>query len=179
MRSNDTHNNIKCNSTPLETAGYSIPIIYEFNDLIGTANMSQIANNKTLWIKHKKNNLIWKKFKLASDNSGLFVGKQSNKTIGSFKFNIRFPGLENSRDLNLPHLPMNSKSNAIDLIIDSVEPAFKNSKFGVNIVLLSKFSNMSQTNQPTINDEYTPGTFNLWNIQLYNATVNQMKNYIQ
>lgn len=134
-----------------------MPVIYEFNDEKGDANMSKIPNNDTFWVRHLTESLVWKPFNLSSSKqSGFFEGQQQNAN-GTFRFNVKFPGKDNERDKDLPHLLLNSDASSINLEIDSLAPKFKDSKFGLNIVLLSKYETVSRSSQRTLDDEYTPG----------------------
>ena len=169
LRSNDPksiYNSIKFSPVQLEMAGYSIPTIYEFNDQDGVANMSKISNNESYWVYHKTEKLIWDKYVPMSNTSGSFVGKNSNGSNGTFKFNVRFLGVDNKRDINLPHLLMDSQSSAVDLILDSLEPTFTDSKCGVNMVMFTTYQNTSSTFKKTLDDEYTPGIKHKYNYLL-------------
>lgn len=172
-------NSIKFDPTPVEEAGYVVPVVYEFNDFKGQADMNSpdIPNNASYWIHHLTDSFVWKQFNQTSSNSGFFEGKTSAQANGSFRFNVKFPGKDNERDKDLPHLLLNSEASSINLEIDSLDPQFKDSKFGVNFVLLSKHENMTRTSLRTLDDEYTPGTFTLWNIESISENIKH--NYIQ
>lgn len=149
------------NPAPLEYAAYLIPQIYEYNDVNGVANMSLIPNNQSYWRTFSTSDLKWSLFKTVSNVSGLFEAtKADNQTSGSFKFLIKYPGLDKERDTDLPHLLLNSASNSIDFIIDSIRPSFNYSKFAVNILLVDfKHMNARLATKRTLDDEFTPGKF--------------------
>jgi len=154
-------NSIKFDPVPLEESGYVVPVVYEFNDFKGQADMNSkdLPNNASYWVHHFTGSLVWKKFNQTSSNSGFFEGKTSEKANGTFRFRVKFPGKDNERDKDLPHLLLNSEASSINLEIDSLDPTFKDSKFGLNIVMLSKYENLSRTSLRTLDDEYTPGNY--------------------
>jgi hypothetical protein len=168
-------NSISFTEQPSSTFGYSFPIIYEFNDVNGTADMTKINGNDN-FILHETSQLKWSPFKENTNQSGYFEGKLDGSN-GSIRFYIRYP-FKNARDSNLPHLLLNEDSSSIDLIIDSVETSFNMSKFATKIVFLSEFDNASLKNKKTLDDEYTPGTFQLWNVQITDKE-NQAQNYLE
>lgn len=64
---------IQFSEHPLESSGYLVSSIYEFDDANGTADMSTVGFNQTF--AHLTKNLIWKKFSSnSSDNFGVFEG---------------------------------------------------------------------------------------------------------
>lgn len=160
---------ISFSEKPLESAGYDIPTIYEFVDLDGNADMTK-ANETYL---HLTSNLLWKKF---DNTTNTFEGSFRN-TNGSFKFVINYPG-KDKRDDSLPHLLLNPESTSIDFKVDSIEPKSNSSKFGVGIVYLSDLAVVDVFSKRTIDDEYTPGTFKLWNAQVQTAD-NKVSNFLQ
>ena len=141
--------------------GYSFPTIYEFNDVKGTANMSQIPTEDygNYWYAHHTANLVWKNVTLnaTGDNIAELAGYSSDMPNGTFKFVIRYQG-KTSRDEALPHLQLNRDSATVDFIIDSVPARFNYSKFGLNVVFLTDYET-NEYNRTNIDDEYTPGTF--------------------
>ncbi len=52
-----------------EAFGYSFPVIYEFNDIQGTAD---ITTNGTQVVPHLTSDLVWKPFSQTSNTSGSF-----------------------------------------------------------------------------------------------------------
>lgn len=154
---------------PLEYGGYEISSIYEFIDYAGNADMSK--SNETYTYKTSK--LSWKQF---NQTSGILEGFNEG-TNGTYKFLIRYPGKE-ERDKVLPHLLLKPESSSIDFQIDSVDPKSAYSKFAINFLFLSDSQNLAITTKRTIDDEYTPGTFKLWNAEVLNSE-NSAINYLQ
>jgi hypothetical protein len=169
---------ISFSKAPLESAGYSFPFIYEFDDFNFTADMSQIPNNSSYWYVHKTSDLLWNMTQIYANDSALFEGFHP-KSNGSFKFMVRFPG-KDERDKTLPHLLLKPESTSIDFLMDNLDPKFNHSKFGLNIVFLTDAANNSSMNSiRTLDDEYTPGTFKLWSVRVSDSVNNTVKNYLQ
>jgi hypothetical protein len=164
---------ISFSEKPLEWCGYLFSNIYEFDDEDTSADL----RNANVTYTHKTSDLVWKKFSSLSNDSGLFEGfdKSSN---GSFKFVIKFPGKESQRDKNLPHLLLNSKSTSIDFIVDSLEPKYNRSKFAINTIFLSNSKSIMVEKKKALDDEYTPGTFELFNTLVKDDSSNIL-NYLQ
>ena len=78
----DMLNSISFSKTPIDSCGYSFPIIYEFDDQDGKADMTN--PNITGWYLHKTSEMIWNPFKLLDNESGLFEAMQPTSN-GSFK----------------------------------------------------------------------------------------------
>lgn len=158
----------------MEKAAYSVPTIYEFEDNDGKADINKVGQNFTIY---HTSDLVWSKFSPSKGGVGMLEGKlnnQSNSTAG-FKFDIRTPG-DNSRDKSLPHLLLTAEAASIDYIIN-VPATFRLSKFGMELALLSSATQMDFTSKKTMDDEYTPGTFKLWNIEFKEA--NSTANFFQ
>jgi hypothetical protein len=162
LRSDNKFNSIKFDPAPVEFAGYSIPVVYEFNDENGDADMNKIPKNDSYWVHYKTQELVWNKFNQTSNTSGFFEGKHSNQSNGTFRFTFKFPGQDDNRDKGLPHLLLSSEATSFEFELDSLVPTFKDSKFGVNIVLLNKYDNISFTTISTLDDEFTPGKLKLF-----------------
>ena len=157
LNKNKSFGSIRFKPAPFDYFGYSIPYIYEFNDVNGVANMTEIPNNASYWRIYETRSLRWSKFRSLTNESGLFEANLSNNQIGVFRFVIKYPGVE-KRDADLPHLLLNSESNLIDFIIDSIEPSFVYSKFAINFVLFNgRGMSASLKKKQTLDDEYTPG----------------------
>ncbi|CAF1076038.1 unnamed protein product [Brachionus calyciflorus] len=164
---------IKFTEEPLEFGGYEIQSIYEFVDYDGSASMAQSNETYT----YKTSQMLWDKFvSNESAASGVLIARNKN-TKGSYKFLIRYPG-KDERDKVLPHLFVKSESSSIDFQIDSIEPKSDLSKFGINLLFLTNMPNLSVSTKRTIDDEYTPGTFKLWNAETMNND-NKVENYLQ
>ena len=159
-------NSISFSKAPLDSCGYSFPIIYEFNDENGTAKMSDYdnKNDKDHWFFHKTSDLKWKQFTMVDNSSGLFEGVEAN-TNGSFKFLVKFPG-KDIRDKTLPHLLLTPEASTIDFVLDSLDARFNSTKFGIGSVFLTDMNKnkVSKSSEKTLDDEYTPGTFTLWSV---------------
>jgi hypothetical protein len=102
---------------------------------------------------------------MVDNSSGVFEGIESN-TNGSYKFVVKFPG-KDIRDKTLPHLLLTPESSTIDFVLDSLEPRFNSTKFGIGAVFLADMSEnaVSKSSEKTLDDEYTPGTFTLWSVK--------------
>ena len=93
------NNSISFTEMPSDVFGYSFPIVYEFNDDQGTADMDKIPNNSSYWILHRTSDELWKPF--MADKSGKSIGSFESfnpMKNGSFKFNIRYPGQDKRDD---------------------------------------------------------------------------------
>jgi hypothetical protein len=158
-------NSISFSKAPLESCGYSFPIIYEFNDDNGTADMNKIPDDMDHWFLHKTSDLKWNQFKMVDNSSGVFEGIEPNMN-GSYKFVVKFPG-KDIRDKTLPHLLLTPESSTIDFVLDSLVPRFNSTKFGIGAVFLADMSKnaVSKSSEKTLDDEYTPGTFTLWSVK--------------
>ena len=165
-------NAIEFSDQPIESAGYEIASIFEFNDKEGTADMTKADAT----FEHRTDKLVWKKFVETDNVTGVFEGGYEGSN-GTFRFTIRYPG-KNLRDSDLPHLLLNPESSSIDFTIDSIEPKFNMSKFGINIIYLADFGLINTKNLRTIDDEYTPGTFKLWNSEITDDK-NVVHNFLQ
>lgn len=168
---------ISFSEKPYESCGYVFPTIYEFNDTNFDADMSKLPANESLWLIRNTKDLIWKQFYNNSDQSGTFEANQPG-TNGSFKFVFRYTG-KDQRDKYLPHLLSTQDSGSVDFIIDSVPSAFNYSKFGINVVFLSDNTQINQESLRTLDDEYTPGTFRIYNIKIADETTKQTDNFFQ
>ena len=78
---------------PIEISGFAFPTVYEFNDVNGKADMNQIPNNESYWVRYETWGLLWDSFKFDASNKiiGTFESF-SHEANGSFKFNVRYPG---------------------------------------------------------------------------------------
>jgi len=157
-----------------ETNGYSMPMIYEFNDENGLADMTQIVQNETYWNTYSTSQLVWSKFNtnFSSSSLGVFEAKLAAGQNGSFKFVIKTPGSD-VRDKELPHLLLNPESTSVDFIVNSIESRFRLSKFAIELMFVSNCDNFNLASKTTMDDEYTPGTFKLWNIELSSGNTTQ------
>ena len=78
---------------PIEISGFAFPTVYEFDDVNGKADMNQIPNNDSYWVKYETTNMLWNSF--AFDSTKKIIGtfeSFSHDANGSFKFNVRYPG---------------------------------------------------------------------------------------
>jgi hypothetical protein len=167
---------IKFNEQPLDTAGYEFPSVFEFDDRNGTADMTKTPAND--FFEHKTSNWVWKEFKTQNDTSGVFEAFYPNLN-GSFRFVLRYPGKED-RNTDLPHLLLNDQSSSIEFVIDSIEPRFNMSKFGLNVVYLTSLNQVQTSSKRTIDDEYTPGTFKIWNAEISDSSNSSVvRNFLQ
>lgn len=170
---------LKFSGKLVDSCAYMIPTIYEFNDASGTADMTKIDQNLKNWNVRMTNNMKWV-FKNASDdetNIGTLEGfDQDSSQNGSFKFSLRYFG-KKMRDKYLPHALLSSETSSIDFIIDSINATFKDSKFGMTLLLQSGYGEVKLTNRRSLDDEYTPGTFQQWTLEVYNDT--RIQNYLQ
>lgn len=145
----------------LEKSAYIIPYFYEFEDKEGVADMTK---NITEWKYFPTRNLTWSKFTPVDGSIGYLEGKTGNST---FKFNFRNKG-DASRDTSLPHLLFTPETTTMDLVIDS--PAtWHLSKFALQFLYLSNAQESVFSSKKTMDDEYTPGTFTIWNIEFNGA----------
>lgn len=156
----------------LEKSAYIIPYFYEFEDVDGKADMEQ-SQNQTEWMYFPTRELVWSKFTQVDGSIGSMEGKTANST---FKFNMRNKG-NASRDKSLPHLLFTPEATTMDVIIDS--PAnWHLSKFALQFLYLSNAQESVFSNKKTMDDEYTPGTFTIWNIE-FNGVNGTTENYFQ
>ena len=180
LLSGNYQDSINFNEEPIESAGYAFPIIYDFNDENGDADMNtKIPQNSSYWKTYLTSDLIWSNFTAKTGNViGVFEGKTDPKVNGSFKFVVKYLGSE-KRDEDLPHLLLTQDAFAVDFIIDSVECKFKDSKFGLGVYFLSKKNQISMTSERNLDDEYTPGTFKLFNVKVADKATNATTNFFQ
>ena len=61
---------------------------------------------------------------------------------------------------------LNADSSSFDFIVDSLNCTFKDAKIALNVVFLSGLKSVDFSYEKTLDDEYTPGTFKLWNVQI-------------
>jgi hypothetical protein len=168
------NNSIKFTDTVYETAGYEIASIYEFNDVDGTADMTQVPANQTF--EHRTDSFVWRQFNATSNVSGVFEASYPSAN-GSFRIQVRYPGSD-QRDVDLPHLLLKPEGTSVEFVIDDVQPVFNMSKFGVNVIYLTKYDLITKTSLSTIDDEYTPGTFKLWNADVTDES-GSVRNHLQ
>lgn len=158
------YNSITFSKPPTESFGYAFPIIYEFNDTNGDADLTKVTANQTL--SHLTSNLVWKPYKENSNTSGVFEGTYGgSNSNGSFKFVLRYLG-KSLRDDELPRLLLNAESVSIDFVIDQINATFKDAKFALNVVFLSNYQQAKLDSKRTLDDEYTPATFRLWHVEV-------------
>lgn len=168
------YHSIQFSESVIDNAGYEIASIYEFNDPNGKADLAQTNQTHV----YRTQDLIWDKFNASADgNSGFFKGRLTADANSSFQFAVRYPGKDAQRDTALPHLLLNGESSSIEFIIDHIEPIYNMSKFGLNVIYLTEFEKVTTNSIRTIDDEYTPGTFKLWNAEVADET--QTRNYLQ
>lgn len=166
-------NSISFSENPIDLSGYEIPSIFEFIDYNGTADMRKSNETYTYFTS----DFHWKKFvSNDSENFGILEAFNPNEN-GTYKFLINYPGKE-QRIKVLPHLLLKPESTSIEFQIDSVVPKSKYSKFGTNIVFLTDSIDLSIFSKRTIDDEYTPGTFRLWNAESLDNE-KKARNYLQ
>ena len=169
-------NSISFSKEPIDSCGYSLPTVYEFNDVNGTADMTKIPDDKDHWFLHNTADLAWKPFN-ATEN--VFEAVEP-KTNGSFKFLVKYPG-KDIRDTSLPHLLLTPQASSVDVVLDSLTPRFNMTKFGLGIVFLSDMSKnaLARSSEKTLDDEYTPGTFTLWSVLAKDAKANTAQSFFQ
>lgn len=176
LTSNDVstmYQSINFSENPSESTGFVIPTIYEFNDTNGQADMTKVPNNSSFQIVHNTSSLDWQYVNATAPSIGSFVGKVKGVN-GTFKFVLRYYGQE-KRDNSLPHLLVSPETTSIDFVIDSYQSIFNYTKFGISIVTASNLNGISLNNKKSLDDEYTPGTFQQWTIETYDNTTNDMK----
>lgn len=167
------YSSIGISQPPSESCGYLFTNIYEFNDTDYSADIS-----KSKFVNpFKTSDLVWAKFSANNSDMGWFEGSVPGKN-GTFKFMVKYPGKEDFRDKDLPHLIISSQSTLVDFVIDSIEPMYNMSKFALNTIFLSSGRKVSTQSKTALDDEYTPGTFQLWNA-LETDENGQVKNYLQ
>ncbi len=154
-----------------EKAAYLLPRIFEFDDSTGDADMSKVPQNATFFRTYATSGLTWAKFADHADSLGVLeghVGDSLNAT-GSFQFVIRSRGT-NSRDKDLPHLLLKPESSSLDFVINHVPATFDLSKFGAEFLFASsEEDSLRQSTKVTMDDEYTPGTFKIWDFEFTSA----------
>jgi len=168
---------VKFSEEPQYKAAYVFPAFYEFNDVNGTADITQAPDNDT--IIFKTNDLLWKQFHFdtnLTNSIGTFESKTADAD-GSVRFVVRCPGTD-TRDKTLPHLLLTPEACSVDFIIDSVVPSYTQSKMMLRVFALTeKSQNATQNKVRTLDDEYTPGTFNEWNVQITDTTNANLTGY--
>lgn len=166
-------NSIQFSEKPADFGGYEIASIFEFIDYNGTADMRKSNETYT----YLTSDLYWKKF-VSNESASFGVFEAfTPKTNGSFKFLINYPGKE-ERVKVLPHLLLKAESTSIEFQIDSIVPRSQFSKFGTNVLFLTDSIDLSISSKRTIDDEYTPGTFRLWNAETLDSD-KKSRNYLQ
>jgi hypothetical protein len=172
-------NSIEFTVQPNQSCAYIIPKIYEFNDIHGTANLTKIPNNSTFWNVRETSKLEWKFMNSTVDNTiGYFTSKDNaGSNNGTFNFYIRYYG-EEKRDIKLPHLMVSKDSTSIDFIVDSVPSTFNQSKFGINIISVSDLQNYDLKKVKSLDDEYTPGTFQIFTVETMDTQM-QVQSFFQ
>jgi hypothetical protein len=168
------NNSITFSEAVYEAAGYEIASIFEFNDKDGKADMTQVPAYETR--EHRTDSFVWKQFNATGNVSGVFEGGYPNSN-GSFRIQVRYPGSD-KRDVDLPHLLLKPEGTSVEFVIDNIEPVFNMSKFGVNVIYLTKYDSITKTSLSTIDDEYTPGTFKLYNADITD-TDGSVHNHLQ
>jgi hypothetical protein len=106
---------------------------------------------------------------------------QTDSQNGSFILNIRYYGKQ-VRDKELPNYLISPESSSIDFVVDSIEPSFAYSKFGVTFMFLADLDGVRLTNKKSLDDEYTPGTFQQRTVEAYDALASdtsKIHNYMQ
>ena len=73
---------------------------------------------------------------------------------------------------------LNPETVSVDFIIDSVDATFKDAKFALNVLFLTKHTQVSMDSKRTLDDEYTPATFKLFHVEV-DDSANQTRNYFQ
>lgn len=119
------------------------------------------------------NLLNWVKKNIIS----IFIKGFYKETNGTFRFKVRYPGLD-KRDVDLPHLLLNSQSSSIDFTVDAIESRFNHSKFALNIIFLINHPSISVETKRSLDDEYTPGTFKLFSVEIKDDD-GVIQNYLQ
>ncbi len=149
-----------------EKAAYLLPRIFEFDDSNGDADMSKINQNSTYFRTYQTSELVWSKFSDYKDAIGVLEGRlTTGNETGSFQFVIRNRGT-NSRDKDLPHLLLKPESSSLDFAINNVPASFELSKFGVEFIFAGSDENkLFESTKVTMDDEYTPGTFKIWDFE--------------
>jgi hypothetical protein len=79
----------------------------------------------------------------------------------------------------LPHILLNADSTAVDFEIDGVDVKFERSKFAANIAFVADNVKFAENSKRTMDDEYTPGTFKTYNVQLKDSKTDGVKSYFQ
>lgn len=76
-------------------------------------------------------------------------------------FQFRFQSKED-RNENLPHLQFTANNTQVSVVFDNITTSFDNSRFGMELTLVTSDKpdrRMNLTKDRTIDDEHTPGVF--------------------
>lgn len=154
--------------TPNSSVLYSFGIVFnqliEYNDSSDTASINSYAPET--WKRHSTSMEIIK-----SSNNNIVFARNFNSSHNATRdvtFSFKYFTSPTRQDV-LPHLIVTSNSTQMDFTVDA-HPIFKRSRFALATSFISQWNRTTFSIKPekSLDDEYTPGTFEVFNWKAVN-----------
>ncbi|GFO05296.1 glycosylated lysosomal membrane protein [Plakobranchus ocellatus] len=173
LMSNDSTNSVFLKNTKGVKVEYMYAVTFtqliEYNDTNDHADLTNKELEQKNFIFRDFRNFFWKTLPLMSNGDNEIVfnsttdspAKQSNNGSISFSFKVH----ENDgRSSELPALVYSANVTQFDFVLANYTPSFSKSRFALEAVLVSLTdSQMSINEVDSIDDEYSPGVFQINN----------------
>ncbi|CAL1526093.1 unnamed protein product [Lymnaea stagnalis] len=149
--------------------GVAFTRLLEYDDKDDTADLEECEKklDAASWNIRDFSLFTWDPAVVEKENTFVFnttsdVNLKTNETRnGSISFAFSVKG-QNGRASDLPRLLFNSNETLFDFVIANYTPSFNNSRFALEVAVISKSKNeMDVDLTRSIDDEYAPGVFQI------------------
>ncbi|XP_045156668.2 glycosylated lysosomal membrane protein B-like [Mercenaria mercenaria] len=145
--------------------------LIDYNDTKDKADMSTYDQSSTEWNVYDLSTFTWDNISAVSDIKGNSIKMQASSQYPSDlwqyngTFSIQLSAYSSSgRESQLPHLEYSENITQFDLNIDHVWTNLSMSRFGIEMVMLGGGKDEMKVDETrSIDDEYTPGVFTIFN----------------
>ncbi|XP_078605682.1 glycosylated lysosomal membrane protein B-like [Branchiostoma floridae x Branchiostoma japonicum] len=157
--------------------------IWEYEDLHDKSELPE--DDTEMFEPYDLSQMRWGDFNLTMNTTGLtgnFTGATTQSDMeslfqnGSISFRIHAFKTDD-RSADLPHLQYTSNQTQFDFTIDSVEPRGNMSRYAMELMLLTEDKHLDLKKMKSIDDEYTPGVFELFELTMTHR--DQTDSYVQ
>jgi hypothetical protein len=175
---------IKVNGTYDFASSLTFMQLIAFDDVKDTGHMPPLDAPYTSLTAIELNTLSWKQPKLKNESGELFISLESvNSSMngslslyGSVQLRISI-GSSEMRPSDFPRLLYTGNSSMINLVLRDMNNPYPYTRYAVQVLVATQphtnNNNLSTTSTSSMDDEYTPGIFEVFTIELDSTEKNR------